>query len=439
MPAASIVEQPSRVLVSGGSYAGLSVALNLLDLCNGLPSRFTGEKTAPDASRQVPLEVTIVDERDGFYHLIGTPLAFASAEYAAKAWTLFQDIPALQTPAVKFVRGSITGLDSENKLATIAEHGTQQAVQIPYDYFVAATGLRRVAPSAPQSLSKKQYILETSNYIRAAQAAKEGVVVVGAGAVGIEIAAELKLLMPNVKVTLIHSRSKLLSSERLPDEFKDRALQLVHEAGVETILGVRVVNMTENMPPSSEVLLSDGRRVKADLVINAVSKFHPTTTYLPSIALDDDGYVKINSSLQFNSNIPNAYYHHATGDIVSWSGIKRCGTAMHHGLYTANNIHQKILANIRNITPVYKELDVDIPPMMGLAVGKQAASYGPPDNRVSSGEDVMQMFFGNDLGLTICWNYMHLGDAPFKVESTLFAPEADCRLTQSLASEPICA
>lgn len=59
-----------------------------------------------------------------------------------------------------------------------------------------------------------------------------------------------------------------------------------------------------------------------------------------------------------------------------------------------------MLANRRNITPVYKELALDIPPMMGLAVGKQAASYGPPDNSVSSGEDVMQMFFGNDLGFT---------------------------------------
>lgn len=66
MPAAGLVEQPLRVLVSGGSYAGLSVTLNLLDLCNGLPSRFVGEKSAPDTSQQVPLEITIVDERDGF-------------------------------------------------------------------------------------------------------------------------------------------------------------------------------------------------------------------------------------------------------------------------------------------------------------------------------------------------------------------------------------
>lgn len=56
----------TRVLVAGGSYAGLSATLNLLDLCNGLPTRFSGSKAPVDISQQTPVEVTIVDERDGF-------------------------------------------------------------------------------------------------------------------------------------------------------------------------------------------------------------------------------------------------------------------------------------------------------------------------------------------------------------------------------------
>ncbi|KAH8689376.1 hypothetical protein BGW36DRAFT_70485 [Talaromyces proteolyticus] len=438
MSAARITERPARILVIGGSYAGLSVALNLLDLCNGLPSRFTGNNSPLIPSQRVPVEITIVDERDGFYHLIGSPLAFASSEYALKAWTLFQDIPALQTSAVKFVRGSISDLDCEERLATIIEHGTQQSVHIEYDYFVAASGLRRAAPSAPQALSRKQYLLETAEHIRAAEAAKDGVIVVGAGAVGIEMAAELKLLLPKIKVTLIHSRSRILSSEPLPDEFKDLALKLVHEAGVKTILDVRVIETIESKTSDSapfEVLLSDGRRIKAGLVINAVSKFHPTASYLPPRALDPEGYVKIKPSLQFNSDIPNAFYHHAAGDIVSWSGIKRCGTAMHQGQYAAINIHKKILAQICGITPTYKELAFDVPPMMGLAVGKKAASCGPPDHTVTAGEDVMQLFFGNDLALTICWNYMRLGDAPFKVEPLSTSVDGEDTKVDTLSSQ----
>lgn len=120
------------------------------------------------------------------------------------------------------------------------------------------------------------------------------------------------MLYPKLKVTLIHSRSKILSSEDLPDEFKDTALSLVHEAGVETILGARVSETIENADSGSdsapyEVVLSDGRRVQAGFVINAISKFHPTATYLPSTALDEEGYVKINSMLVNSSRICKVY------------------------------------------------------------------------------------------------------------------------------------
>lgn len=57
---------PTRVLVVGGSYAGLAVALNLLDLCNGQQPRFSGANSSMDASQRAPIEITIVDERDGF-------------------------------------------------------------------------------------------------------------------------------------------------------------------------------------------------------------------------------------------------------------------------------------------------------------------------------------------------------------------------------------
>lgn len=55
---------PFRVLVVGGSYAGLAATLNLLDLCNGKAPRFTPD--AEHTPQPVPIKLTIVDERDGF-------------------------------------------------------------------------------------------------------------------------------------------------------------------------------------------------------------------------------------------------------------------------------------------------------------------------------------------------------------------------------------
>jgi hypothetical protein len=55
---------PTRVLVAGGSYGGLAAALNLLDLCERKPARFTPDGKVSE--NVVPIHIKIVDERDGY-------------------------------------------------------------------------------------------------------------------------------------------------------------------------------------------------------------------------------------------------------------------------------------------------------------------------------------------------------------------------------------
>jgi thioredoxin reductase len=243
-------------------------------------------------------------------HLISSPLALASEEYAPKAWTQFDRIPALK--GVRFVRGSVKSVDPEAKQAVISEADTQAEVVQDYDFLVAATGLRRVWPVVPQAQTRESYLEEVRAHIDAIKAS-DGVVVVGGGqfyiplfnssltktgAVGIEMAAEIKLVMPEQKVTLIHSRDKLCSAEPLPDDFKDRCLIALHEAGVETVMGQRVVESTTGRMGDkvvSTLKLADGTTLQAGQVIYAVSKSVPSTSYLPASVLDEEGYVKITS------------------------------------------------------------------------------------------------------------------------------------------------
>lgn len=102
-------------------------------------------------------------------------------------------------------------------------------------------------------------------------------------------------------------------------------------------------------------------------------------------------------SLAFRGDIPNASSHFAAGDLVSWSGIKRCGAAMHMGYYAASNIHALMRQQLFGESPKFSEL-AEIPPMIGLAVGKKAVAYWPAEG-TTSGEDVMEAFFQDDLGL----------------------------------------
>lgn len=308
------------------------------------------------------------------------------------------------------IQGKATGVDPSSKRATVVETATQAQRDLAYDYLVVATGLRRAWPVVPQSLYRKQYLGEAGSHIAAVADAPAGVVVVGGGAVGIEMAAELKTVLAGTRVTLVHSRDKLLSSEPLPDECKDKALELVRDAGVETVLGRRLAGteeVTREGKSVTEVTFTDGQKMDASVVIMAISRSVPSTEFLPKEALEEEGLIKARPDLRFAGEVPNADVHFGIGDAIKWSGIKRCGGAMHMGYYAAHNIHELVLEKLKGTAPKFLELG-EIPPMIGLAVGKKAMSYSPGQG-VDAGEEVMRVFFGDDLGFDICWRHMRLG------------------------------
>lgn len=114
-------------------------------------------------------------------HVIGSPLALAEKTYADKAWVEFKNVLILQRPNVRFVQGSVVRVDCEAKTAVVAESATRAERTETYDFFIAATGLRRVWPVVPQALSKKTYMLEVGKHIDAVANSTDPVLVVGGG------------------------------------------------------------------------------------------------------------------------------------------------------------------------------------------------------------------------------------------------------------------
>lgn len=411
MPASLIDVPPPacqyRILIAGGCYGGLSAAINLLEKCDTIDS-------------PISLDITIVDERDGYYHIIGSPLAMASREYAKKAWVEYKNVKVLQRPNVTFVQGTVTNVDCENKTATIAVRKTQKTRVETYDFFIAATGLRRVWPVVPQALTRESYLEEVGAHCDRVLNSTAPVLVVGGGAVGIEMAAELKYVQPNVQVTLAHSRDKLLSAEPLPDMVKDCTLELTEQAGVEVLLNHRLASSTPTKAADGslqyEVEFTNGHRMVVSDVITAVSNSIPSSGYLPAAALDSDGYVNVRPTMQLLSEdgngVPNADSHFAVGDIIRWSGIKRCGGALYGGKIAAVNIHQIMMQQqqqqLETKEPDFLKLG-PTPPMIGLAVGRNGISYGAEG--MSYGPQVMQLFFEEDLGFRIVWDHLRLGGA----------------------------
>ncbi|KAI0906557.1 hypothetical protein F4823DRAFT_606715 [Ustulina deusta] len=394
---AAIPATQYRVLIAGGCYGGLSAAINLLEKCDTIDS-------------PISVDVTIVDERDGYYHLIGSPLAMASRDYAEKAWVEYKHVKVLQRPNVTFVQGTVANVDCENKTATISERRTQKTRVESYDFFIAATGLRRAWPVVPQALTRETYLMEVGAHCDRVLNSTAPVLVVGGGAVGIEMAAELKYMKPSVQVTLAHSRDKLLSAEPLPDMVKDCALELTEQAGVEVLLNHRLASSTPTKDADGSVLyeveFTNGHKMTVSEVITAISNSIPSSSYLPQQALDGDGYVNVQPTMHFPADAPNAGSHFAVGDMIRWSGIKRCGGALYQGKIAGWNIHQTMLQQLQDKEPDFLRLG-EVPPMIGLAVGKNGVSYGAEG--MSYGPQVMHLFFEEDLGFRIVWDHLQLG------------------------------
>ncbi|KAF2742838.1 FAD/NAD(P)-binding domain-containing protein [Sporormia fimetaria CBS 119925] len=428
-------QAPHRVLIVGCAYGGISALVNLLDLAQG--KQRDAVYPVPDMKGRKTrngVEITVIDERDGYFHAVGAPLAHVTPKHTSSMWKRFSHIKEFRQSNLKFKHGSVKRLDPEAKVAEWVDRGgrTQQHV---YDYAIVATGLRRQWPAVPKSGSYREFLEDGSELVGRITGYSKNhkgrhVVVIGAGAVGVEFAGEIRNHYPDISVTLIHSRSEVLSSEPLPSEVKEKAKSLLEEEGVKLVLGQRA-SVKELDNKSYEVTLANGDVLTADAVIDATTKGFATTGFLPDACLNTDQEIKITPNLQFQSGIANSTAHFAVGDVVEWSGIKRAGGAMVMGQLAASNVYASIL-NAEAADDLRLAELPEYPNVIGLAVGKQCLTYDKQSG-MKWGEELMKAYFQDDLGWAANLRYLRLTDVDDEV-----AKEPRVQVVQ-IAAEPVTA
>ncbi|KAF1995505.1 FAD/NAD(P)-binding domain-containing protein [Amniculicola lignicola CBS 123094] len=416
------LSSPHRVLIVGCAYGGISALLNLLKYVDGktgptvyaVPD-FEGKKSKHG------VEITVIDERDGYFYSVGAPLAHVTPKHTHLMWRQYSKLNELRNSNLSFKHGSVKKVDPKTKTADYVDrNGTLH--QHSYDYVIIATGLKRHWPAVPKSGSKEEYLEDAKRLIEkitGKEGAQEGrrVVVIGAGAVGIEFSGEIKNYYPHLHVTLIHSRAEVLSSEPLPSEVKAKAKTLLEEAGVELLLGNRAT--VEDLPNGKyEISIADGTKITADVVLDATKKGYPTTRFLPAETLDDEREIKVTPHLTFSAPIPNASSHFGVGDVIAWSGIKRAGGAMVMGQLAAANVFGSILNSEDSSANFKLGVLPEYPAVIGLAVGKQCLTYDK-GNGMKWGVQLMADYFQDDLGWAANLRYLGLTDVEENVEKRL--------------------
>ena len=177
----------ARVTIVGGGYGGITAAKALDDVA----------------------EVTLVEQKDTFVSHAAALRAAVDRDWAEK---IFLPYDKLLTNG-RVVHG--TALTVRGTTVEVSGHG-----QIEADYLVLATGTAYPFPAkhmeSSSVIAKARIERVHSNLEQSSR-----VLIVGAGAVGIELAGEITSAFPQVKVTMLEAADRILPAGDYKPEIRE--------------------------------------------------------------------------------------------------------------------------------------------------------------------------------------------------------------------------
>ncbi|PVA06507.1 hypothetical protein DC363_08165 [Thalassorhabdomicrobium marinisediminis] len=137
--------------------------------------------------------------------------------------------------------------------------------------------------------------------------------IVGAGAVGTELADEIAHTMPDKKITLISDTDRLFPN--MLEKLGDALASKLRDAGVTLVFGHRAENLQSlNEPYAGSLKLSDGSEHDLDLIIPVLGSRASSESLedLPGVQKSTANRVKVDPWLR-PSSLPNVF---AAGDAL---------------------------------------------------------------------------------------------------------------------------
>lgn len=144
---------------------------------------------------------------------------------------------------------------------------------VKFEFVVIATGAKQAPPAKLLAINKKEACEELRSLQEAIKQAKS-IALVGGGAVGVQLAGDIKTFYPEGKrVVLIHSREQLLNSFE-SESLHEHVLGKLKGMGVDVVLGERpdLGSRKEGQRwEGTKLVFRDGREEEFDLVVRVQS------------------------------------------------------------------------------------------------------------------------------------------------------------------------
>lgn len=270
-----MIQPSTRILVLGAGIAGLLFTLRL------------SGKVAPSA-----VQITLVDEADTFIvrprlHEFVTNQRIFSRPF----------LKIVRKTPIQFVQGRVTSLDpSQHRVTVLDQH--QQRHELDYDYLVYALGSMTDRQNVP-GVDQYAYSLDARGPFSALdlrerlpelEARNGQVVVCGAGATGIETAAQVASVYPHIKVSLLTRGAFARSWNK---SVAEQIRQRLENLGVE-IIEQSLVSAVH----AQSVTLQGGRALSCDLCIWTTGFAVQPLAREAGLAVNERGQILVDPSLR---------------------------------------------------------------------------------------------------------------------------------------------
>ncbi|GAA6182667.1 hypothetical protein NBRC116594_41050 [Shimia sp. NS0008-38b] len=268
-----------RIAIIGGGYLGAELAKSLDDTA----------------------DITLIEQRSHFVHTPSMIRALVDPTLIDRSLIPYDKL--LKNGQVISARA--TGIDEG---VVSLDNGTR----VEADYIVVATGSSNATPFKPVG-NDIEGLRQANRQIHDQLMAARSICIVGAGAVGTELAGEIAHAMPDKKITLISDTDRLFPT--MPDKLGNELAKKLRDAGVTLHLGNRAENLQSMTEPyAGSLKLSDGSEHEFDLILPVLGSRASSELLenLPGAARSTANRIKVDDWLR-PSSLSNVF---AAGDVA---------------------------------------------------------------------------------------------------------------------------
>ncbi|ORY86173.1 hypothetical protein BCR37DRAFT_207148 [Protomyces lactucae-debilis] len=284
------------IVIVGAGVAGLDLSLYLQKHLHQLPADY---------------EIIVIDKRDFYFHLVGSLRGLVDTQTAEQVCIPFNKL--FTSPhcrgRMRLIHGTVSSIEQSH---VVLESGETVA----FKQLVLATGCTwQHELDVPETRSEALAFLAAQQ--ARIQKAPE-VVVIGGGAVGIELAGEIATVSRKSglqqSITLVHRTASGLLSETYPMKLRQSLKSQLESLGVKVLLGTSA-DLEQVGSETKVKALSGGHQVSPNALVLVTIGGKPNTSLLQTLAPDaivKDG-LKINQHFQV-AGFDNIF---AVGDAAS--------------------------------------------------------------------------------------------------------------------------